>query len=239
MYWQTVNCTGSRVAQMSRPSLQVWPMALTALVDSAYDDIFVPVLGFVFLPWTTIMYLLAHDGQNVSSTLSSASSKLLPTAISPNAPMEVFASSRPPPWVCLTVKQSPAALSSEMLAGVAQSAAESARSPSTALMTNTVTMTTPPTNASPLGRSPSHHQTHSGPRTVSSDMARPFIREPDLANKLSAGRNGTVECVSCNMCLAHDGFDPLRCWRTSPAAVAAHVYTHYVRDRIARPFGAA
>ena len=70
-------------------------------------------------------------------------------------------------------------------------------------------------------------------------MARPFIREPDLANKLSAGRTGTVECVSCNMCLVHDGFDPLRCWRTSPAAVAAHVYTHYVRDRIARPFGAA
>lgn len=65
-------------------------------------------------------------------------------------------------------------------------------------------------------------------------MARPFIREPDLPNKLAAGRTGMVECVSCNMCLVHDGFDPLRCWRTSPAAVAAHVYTHYVRDRIKR-----
>ncbi|MFT7475992.1 MAG: 2,4-dienoyl-CoA reductase-like NADH-dependent reductase (Old Yellow Enzyme family) [Verrucomicrobiales bacterium] len=63
-------------------------------------------------------------------------------------------------------------------------------------------------------------------------MARPFIREPDLANKLSAGRTGTVECVSCNMCLVHDGFDPLRCWRTSPAAVASHVYSYYLRDRI-------
>ncbi len=65
-------------------------------------------------------------------------------------------------------------------------------------------------------------------------LARPFIREPDLANKLSAGRTGTVECVSCNMCLAHDGFDPLRCWRTSPAAVASHVYAHYVRSRLGR-----
>ena len=65
-------------------------------------------------------------------------------------------------------------------------------------------------------------------------MSRPFIREPDLANKLASGRTGTVECVSCNMCLVHDGFDPLRCWRTSPAAVAAHVYTHHIRGRLAR-----
>lgn len=62
-------------------------------------------------------------------------------------------------------------------------------------------------------------------------MARPFIREPDLVRKLEAGRTGTVECVSCNMCLAHDGFDPLRCWRTSPLAVAQHVYKHYVNNR--------
>jgi 2,4-dienoyl-CoA reductase-like NADH-dependent reductase (Old Yellow Enzyme family) len=62
-------------------------------------------------------------------------------------------------------------------------------------------------------------------------LARPFIREPDLANKLIEGRTGMVECVSCNMCLAHDGFDPLRCWRTSPAAVAQHVYTHYIRKK--------
>jgi len=39
----------------------------TSLVDRAYDDMFVPVLGFVFLPWTTLMYALAYDGQNVSS----------------------------------------------------------------------------------------------------------------------------------------------------------------------------
>ena len=66
-------------------------------------------------------------------------------------------------------------------------------------------------------------------------MSRPFIREPDLPHKLAAGRTGTVECVSCNMCLAHDGFEPLRCWRTSPAAVAAHVYTHHIRRRLTKP----
>lgn len=62
-------------------------------------------------------------------------------------------------------------------------------------------------------------------------MARPFIREPDLVRRLEAGHTGSVECVSCNMCLAHDGFDPLQCWRSSPVAVLEHVYTRYVRGR--------
>ena len=62
-------------------------------------------------------------------------------------------------------------------------------------------------------------------------MARPFIREPDLARKLEAGRTGGVECVSCNMCLAHDGFDPLRCWRDSPRAVGVHIRKHYWTNR--------
>ena len=57
-------------------------------------------------------------------------------------------------------------------------------------------------------------------------MARPFIREPDLVRKLEAGRTGGVECVSCNMCLAHDGFDPLQCWRDNPRNVAVHIRTH-------------
>ena len=62
-------------------------------------------------------------------------------------------------------------------------------------------------------------------------MARPFIREPDLVRKLEAGRTGGVACVSCNMCLAHDGFDPLRCWRTSPRSVAVHIRKHYWTNR--------
>lgn len=62
-------------------------------------------------------------------------------------------------------------------------------------------------------------------------MARPFIREPDLVRKLEAGRTGGVECVSCNMCLAHDGFDPLRCWRDNPRNVAVHIRKHYWTNR--------
>ena len=45
------------------------------------------------------------------------------------------------------------------------------------------------------------------------------------------GRTGGVACVSCNMCLAHDGFDPLRCWRDSPRAVAVHIRKHYWTNR--------
>ncbi|MCY3926614.1 MAG: NADH:flavin oxidoreductase [bacterium] len=62
-------------------------------------------------------------------------------------------------------------------------------------------------------------------------MARPFIREPDLVRKLEAGRTGGVECVSCNMCLAHDGYDPLQCWRDSPRNVAVHIRKHYWTNR--------
>ncbi len=43
----------------------VW--IFTTLVDRAYDDVIVPVLGFVFLPWTTLVYALAYDGSGVSS----------------------------------------------------------------------------------------------------------------------------------------------------------------------------
>ena len=43
----------------------VW--IFTTLVDRAYDNAILPVLGFVFLPWTTLTYALAYDGHNVSS----------------------------------------------------------------------------------------------------------------------------------------------------------------------------
>jgi hypothetical protein len=38
----------------------------TTLVDRAYDNVLIPVLGFVFLPWTTLMYALVYDGNDVS-----------------------------------------------------------------------------------------------------------------------------------------------------------------------------
>ena len=59
-------------------------------------------------------------------------------------------------------------------------------------------------------------------------MARPFVREPDLANKIARGRRGPVDCVSCNICFLHEGIDPLRCWRTPPAMLA-HVCRHYLK----------
>jgi len=60
-------------------------------------------------------------------------------------------------------------------------------------------------------------------------LARPFVREPDLVNKIAQGRRGPVDCVSCNICFLHEGIDPLRCWRT-PAAMLQHIYGYYLKD---------
>lgn len=53
-------------------------------------------------------------------------------------------------------------------------------------------------------------------------FARPFVREPDFPNQLIAGRTGAVDCVSCNICLEHDGYDALKCWRKSARSLAVH-----------------
>jgi 2,4-dienoyl-CoA reductase-like NADH-dependent reductase (Old Yellow Enzyme family) len=53
-------------------------------------------------------------------------------------------------------------------------------------------------------------------------LARPLIREPDLVNQIAAGRQGLVDCVSCNICLMHDGRDPLRCWRAKKTDLMKH-----------------
>jgi 2,4-dienoyl-CoA reductase-like NADH-dependent reductase (Old Yellow Enzyme family) len=51
--------------------------------------------------------------------------------------------------------------------------------------------------------------------------ARPYIREPDFPRSLRAGRQGLLDCVSCNICLKHDGIDSLnvgaRMQETSPS----------------------
>jgi 2,4-dienoyl-CoA reductase-like NADH-dependent reductase (Old Yellow Enzyme family) len=47
-------------------------------------------------------------------------------------------------------------------------------------------------------------------------LARPFIRQPDLPARLAEGQQG-VACVSCNMCLSEDGYEPLQCWRKKPS----------------------
>ena len=56
-------------------------------------------------------------------------------------------------------------------------------------------------------------------------LARPFVREPDLVNRIAQGRRGPVACVSCNICFQHEGIDRLCCWRT-PAAMWQHVRGH-------------
>ncbi|WP_280938852.1 hypothetical protein [Methylobrevis pamukkalensis] len=55
-------------------------------------------------------------------------------------------------------------------------------------------------------------------------MARPFIREPDIARQIVQGRRGKVDCVSCNACLIHDGFGPVQCWRTPKTRLVEHFY---------------
>jgi 2,4-dienoyl-CoA reductase-like NADH-dependent reductase (Old Yellow Enzyme family) len=59
--------------------------------------------------------------------------------------------------------------------------------------------------------------------------ARPFIREPDFPQSLKAGRQGLLDCVSCNICLAHDGTDALKCWRKRPMDLAIHACQHFRR----------
>ena len=38
----------------------------TDFVDRAYDEWIIPLLGFVFLPWTTLVYALVYDGDGVN-----------------------------------------------------------------------------------------------------------------------------------------------------------------------------
>ncbi|HET8754459.1 MAG TPA: NADH:flavin oxidoreductase [Solirubrobacteraceae bacterium] len=53
-------------------------------------------------------------------------------------------------------------------------------------------------------------------------MARPFIREPDIARQIVEGRTGLVDCTSCNLCLTHEGHHSLRCWRVPRRRLAQH-----------------
>lgn len=44
-------------------------------------------------------------------------------------------------------------------------------------------------------------------------MARPFIREPDLVEKLERGKSVSPACTSCNLCYVRSANHPVRCWR--------------------------
>jgi 2,4-dienoyl-CoA reductase-like NADH-dependent reductase (Old Yellow Enzyme family) len=62
-------------------------------------------------------------------------------------------------------------------------------------------------------------------------LARPLVREPDLPNQLAAGRRGQVDCVSCNLRLAHEGSEGTMCWRKRWRDLAYHAYCRFWRDR--------
>lgn len=53
-------------------------------------------------------------------------------------------------------------------------------------------------------------------------MARPLIREPDLVAQIERGREGQVDCTSCNLCMMHEGHHPLQCWRTPRIRLLQH-----------------
>ena len=53
-------------------------------------------------------------------------------------------------------------------------------------------------------------------------LARPLIREPDLVSQIGEGREGLVDCTSCNLCLIHEGHHPLQCWRTPRIRLLQH-----------------
>jgi 2,4-dienoyl-CoA reductase-like NADH-dependent reductase (Old Yellow Enzyme family) len=62
-------------------------------------------------------------------------------------------------------------------------------------------------------------------------LARPFIREPDLVRQIEKGRTGMVDCVSCNICLMHEGSVALKCWRESNRDLAVHAWAR-LRGRV-------
>jgi 2,4-dienoyl-CoA reductase-like NADH-dependent reductase (Old Yellow Enzyme family) len=44
-------------------------------------------------------------------------------------------------------------------------------------------------------------------------LSRPFIRQPDLVERLRLGASASADCTSCNLCLELARRYPLRCWR--------------------------
>jgi 2,4-dienoyl-CoA reductase-like NADH-dependent reductase (Old Yellow Enzyme family) len=53
-------------------------------------------------------------------------------------------------------------------------------------------------------------------------LGRPFIREPDLVNRLRAEVAQQAACTSCNICAMHDEYHSLRCWRYPRRNLAQH-----------------
>ena len=64
-------------------------------------------------------------------------------------------------------------------------------------------------------------------------MSRPFIRQPDLVERLRTGRAVSAACTSCNLCYEHSPNYSLRCWR-KPRRNLVHAAALRIRIRLAR-----
>jgi hypothetical protein len=62
-------------------------------------------------------------------------------------------------------------------------------------------------------------------------LSRPFIREPDLVNKLRSGRSVRAECISCNQCFDETG---IRCKMTMPERTAGKDLPVLVRTTLVK-----
>ena len=54
-------------------------------------------------------------------------------------------------------------------------------------------------------------------------LSRPFIREPNLVEKIKLQKTNQVACVSCNMCFKHEGYHQTQCWRTNISSIIRHL----------------
>ena len=54
-------------------------------------------------------------------------------------------------------------------------------------------------------------------------LSEPFIREPNLVEKIKLQKTNQVACVSCNMCFKHEGYHQTQCWRTNISSIIRHL----------------
>lgn len=65
-------------------------------------------------------------------------------------------------------------------------------------------------------------------------MARPFIRQPDLVDRLQRGTSLSAACTSCNLCFELSATHSLRCWRKPRYRLPRGVVLRAARRRAAR-----